>query len=71
VRAERNLEDQLIELARIRGWLAGKLPAESNEEIRQCLFEAQQAIGFALLQLERVEFQEGGTYPWINESLDK
>jgi hypothetical protein len=70
VREERTLKAQIIELVKTRGWLVDKLPAESNEEIRNYLFEAQHAIGFALLQLERVEFRTSGSYPWMDESLD-
>jgi hypothetical protein len=70
VKEEKTLEDQVTELAKIRGWLAHKFPAERNEDIRHCLLEAQHAIGFALLQLQRVELRTGGTYPWRDESLD-
>jgi hypothetical protein len=60
---EQTLKDQWIELAKVRGWLINRLPAESDQEIRHSLFEAHQAIGFALLQLERVEFRTDGTHP--------
>jgi len=55
------LKGQWIELAKIRNWLTDQLPAETDREIRDYLFEARQAIGFAMLHLERVEYRTGGS----------
>ena len=54
------LKEQWIELAKIRSWITDQLPAETDREIRDYLFEARQAIGFAMLHLERVEYRTGG-----------
>ena len=51
---------QWIELAKIRSWITDQLPAETDREIKDYLFEARQAIGFAMLHLERVEYRTGG-----------
>jgi hypothetical protein len=54
------LEEQSNQLAKIRGWIAKVLREETDsKEVQDSLFEAQQAIGFALLHLERVEYQKG------------
>jgi hypothetical protein len=65
VKEERTLEHQCTELAKIREWLVHKVRAESNENLHYCFFEAQHAIGFALLQLQRAELSIGR-----NESFD-
>jgi len=54
------LKEQWIELANIRSWITDQLPAETDREIRDYLFEARQAIGFAMIHLERVEYRTGG-----------
>jgi hypothetical protein len=51
-----------IELSQIRAWITDQLPAETDREVRDSLFEAREAIGFAMLHLERVEYQTGGDY---------
>jgi hypothetical protein len=54
------LRERWTELAKIRGWVSDQIPGETDEEIRNSLFEARQAIGFAMLHLERVEYRTGG-----------
>lgn len=56
----RTLREQWIELAKIRGWTSEQLPAVTDKEVRNSLFEARQAIGFAMLHLERVVYRTGG-----------
>ena len=56
----RTLKEQWIELAKIRGWTAERISAATDEDIRNSLFEARQAIGFAMLHLERVVYRTGG-----------
>jgi hypothetical protein len=56
------LKEKWIELAKIRAWITDQLPAETDREVRDYLFEARQAIGFAMLHLERVEYRTGGDY---------
>ena len=51
-----------IELSHIRAWITDQLPAETDREVRDCLFGAREAIGFAMLHLERVEYRTGGNY---------
>jgi len=58
----RTLKEQGDELARIRAWIAGQVSAQTDRELRDYLFEARQAIGFAMLHLERVEYRTGGEY---------
>ncbi len=50
------LEEQSNDLAKIRGWIAKALEKAPDKEIQDALFEAQQAVGFYLLHLERVEY---------------
>jgi hypothetical protein len=57
----KTLKEQWIELAKMRAWVTDQLPAETDREVRDCLFEARQAIGFAMLHLERVEYRTGGS----------
>jgi len=54
--------ERCIELGKIRSWISEELSAETDRAVRDCLFEARQAIGFAMLHLERVEYRTGGDY---------
>jgi len=54
--------ERYIELTRIRAWIAGELSAETDRKVRDSLFAARQAIGSAMLHLERVEYQTGRNY---------
>ena len=56
------LEENWIALVKIRAWITDQLPAETNKEVRDSLFEARQDIGSAMLHLERVEYRTGGDY---------
>ena len=56
----KTLEERWIELSKIRAWIADQLLAETHREVRDSLFEARQAIGFAMLHLERVEYRTSG-----------
>jgi hypothetical protein len=51
------LEEQSNNLVKIRAWIAKVLWDVPDKETQDTLFEAQQAIGFALLCLERVEYR--------------
>jgi ABC-type cobalt transport system substrate-binding protein len=51
------LEEQSNQLVKIRGWISKELWNAPDKEIQDTLFEAQQAIGFSLLCLERVEYR--------------
>jgi hypothetical protein len=64
----KTLKEQWIELAKIRAWVSDQLPAETDREVRDSLFEARQEIGSAMLHLERVEYRTGGDY---SDSVDK
>ena len=57
---EETVKQQWVKLLTVRAAIANKLPGERNKEIRDALFEAHNAIGYALLYLERVEFRLGG-----------
>ena len=70
------LKGQWIELAKIRAWITDQLLPETDREVRDYLFEARQAIGFAMLHLERVEYRAGAysdidTSPIPGDSEDK
>jgi len=56
------LREKWIELAEIRVWITDQLPVKTDREVGDALFEARQAIGFAMLHLERVEYRTGGDY---------
>ena len=56
----KTLQEQWIELVKIRAWINDQLPAETDREVRDSLFEARQDIGSAMLHLERVEYRTGG-----------
>jgi hypothetical protein len=58
----KTVKEQWIELAKIRAWITDQLPAETGREVRDNFFEARQAIGSAMLHLERVEYRTGGNY---------
>jgi hypothetical protein len=49
-----------IELYHIRAWITEQISAETDREVRDSLFEARQAIGVAMLHLERVEYRTSG-----------
>ena len=57
------LEEQANNLANIRAWIAKALRHAPDEETQDALFEAQQAIGFSLLCLERVEYRTSKDCP--------
>jgi hypothetical protein len=54
--------ERCIELAKTRAWIANKLSQESNRKVRNSLFGAVQAIGFAILRLEQAEYLAGRDY---------
>lgn len=56
----KTLQEQWIQLVKIRAWITDQLPAETGKEVRDSLFEARQDIGSAMLHLERVEYLIGG-----------
>jgi len=53
---EQEVKEQVIALAKIRAWATDQIIAETDKEVRDYLFETRQAIGFALLHLQRVEY---------------
>jgi hypothetical protein len=59
---KRTLKEQWIELAKMRGWVSDKIPAETEGRVKEALFEAQQSLGYAMLQLERIDFYTDGAY---------
>ena len=56
----KTLQEKWTELVKIRAWITNQLPAETDKEVRDSLFEARQHIGSAMLHLERVEYRTGG-----------
>jgi len=48
------IKQQWVKLASVRAWIANRLGDESD--VDNALFDAQQAIGFAMLHLERAEY---------------
>ena len=57
------LEEQSNQLVKIRGWISKELWNAPDKETQDTLFEAQQAIGFSLLCLERVEYRTSKDFP--------
>ncbi len=45
------------ELSHTRAWISEQLSAETDNRVRDALFEAREAIGWALLHLERVDYR--------------
>jgi len=58
----KTVKEQWIELAKIRAWITDQLPAATGRDVWDDFFEARQAIGSAMLHLERVEYRTGGNY---------
>jgi hypothetical protein len=55
------LRQQWAALAKVREWITHQiLPDESDSRTRDALFEAQKAIGLALLYLEEVDYRSDG-----------
>ena len=59
---KKKLTSQWVELTEIRSWIAIKLCEEDDRQVRDALFAASQAIGLAMLNLEKVEYETNGTY---------
>jgi hypothetical protein len=53
------VKEEWIELCKIRIRITNQLPAVTDRAVRDSLFEARQAIGSAMLHLERVEYMTG------------
>jgi hypothetical protein len=64
------LEEKWDELVKIRAWITDQLPGHAEGEIRDYLFEARQAIGFAMLHLERVEYRTGGAFSRSEDQVE-
>lgn len=64
---KQTLREQWIKLSTVRNWVADRLPTENDKQTRNALFEAQKAIGFALLYLEEVELRTDGAYSSAEE----
>jgi len=48
--------DQHRKLREVKEWANGRLRANDDRQIRDALFAATQAIGLAMLDLEKVEY---------------
>jgi hypothetical protein len=63
-------EGQRRELANIRAWITDQIAGETDRETRDYLFEARQAIGFALLHLDRVDYRTIEYSPDLEDQLE-
>ena len=52
---EQTLKQQWVKLLGVRTWIANRL-GDGSDITDNALFEAQQAIGYALLSLEKAEY---------------
>lgn len=50
------LTDQYRKLYEAKEWVGDKLRQENDRQVRDALFAAMQAIGLAMLKLEKVEY---------------
>jgi len=53
---KQKLTDQYRKLYEIKEWTGDKLYQEDDRQVRDALFAAKQAIGLAMLKLEKVEY---------------
>ncbi len=56
------LANQWVKLGEIKAWIAGALYEESNQQVRDALFAASQAISLLMLDLEKVEYEANRAY---------
>lgn len=54
--------DQWVKLREIKGWIAEKLYQEADRQVRDALFASSQAVGLAMLSLEKVEYETNRDY---------
>ena len=50
------ITDQYTKLYEVKEWASDKLRKEDDRQVRDALFAAMQAIGLAMLNLEKVEY---------------
>jgi hypothetical protein len=53
---KQKLTDQYTKLYEAKEWMGNKLRQEDDRQVRDALFAAMQAIGLAMLKLEKVEY---------------
>lgn len=53
---KQKLTDQYRKLYEAKEWAGDKLRQEDDRQVRDALFAAMQAIGLAMLKLEKVEY---------------
>jgi hypothetical protein len=53
---KQKLTDQYRKLYEAKEWTGDKLRQEDDRQVRDALFAAMQAIGLAMLKLEKVEY---------------
>jgi len=64
---EYTIKQQWVTLNGMRAWIASRL-CDGTDITDNALFDAQQAIGFAMLHLERAEYL--ARRPTVNPTLD-
>ena len=53
---KQKVKDQYRKLYEAKEWAGDKLRQEDDRQVRDALFAAMQAIGLAMLKLEKVEY---------------
>ena len=65
---EQTIKQQWVKLHTVRAWIAKRL-CDGSDITDNAMFEAQQAIGFAMLHLEKVEYL--ASKPTVNSTIDR
>ncbi|MEG3955254.1 hypothetical protein [Microcoleus sp. herbarium2] len=65
---EQTITQQWVKLNGVRAWIAKRL-GDGNDITDNAMFEAQQAIGFAMLHLERSEYL--ASKPTVDSTIDR
>jgi len=65
---EKSIKQQWAKLIAVRAWIANRL-GNGGDITDNAMFEAQQAIGFAMLHLERAEYL--ANRPTVNSTIDR
>ena len=65
---EQTIKQQGVKLNAVRAWIGNRF-CDGSDITDNAMFEAQQAIGFAMLHLERAEYL--ANRPTVNSTIDR
>jgi hypothetical protein len=65
---EQTIRQQWVKLNGVRAWIANRF-GDGNDIADDAMFDAQQAIGFAMLHLERAEYL--ASRPPVSSAIDR